>query len=72
MCNACPMHICTGLVGPKMGKVENPLVFEAFLNGQSGHEDARESLRRSEPSNFWITLEPLSGHFGHIDVEFHV
>ena len=68
MCNACPMHICTGLVGPKRGKVKKPLVFKAFLKGQSGHGDARESLRRSEPNNFLVTLEPLSGHFGHLRV----
>ena len=83
MCNACHMHICTGLVGPKRGKVKKPLVFKAFLKGQSGHGDARESLQRSEPSNFLDTLEPLSGdfggtsgqlwgHFEHIDVEIHV
>ena len=68
MCNACPMHICTGLVGPKRGKVKKPLVFKAFLKGQSGHGDARESLQPSEPSNFLVTLEPLSGHFGHLRV----
>ena len=68
MCNACPMHICTGLVGPKRGKVKKPLVFKAFLKGQSGHGDARESLQLSEPSHFWATLGPLWGHSGYIRV----
>ena len=68
MCDACVMHTCTGLVEPKTGKVKKLLVFKAFLKGQSGHGDARESLRRSEPNNFLVTLEPLSGHFGHLRV----
>ena len=68
MCNACHMHICTGLVGPKRGTVKEPLVFKEFSKGQSGHEYARESLQMSEPSNFLVTLEPLSGHFGHLRV----
>ena len=33
MCDACVMHICTGLVGQKRGKVKNVLVFKAFLKG---------------------------------------
>ena len=33
MCDACVMHTCTGLVGPKRGKVKMRLVFEAFLKG---------------------------------------
>ena len=36
MCDACVMHTCTGLVGPKTGKVKKPLVFKAFLNGSKG------------------------------------
>ena len=27
MCDACVMHICTGLVGPKRGKVKKVSVF---------------------------------------------
>ena len=68
MCNACHMHICTGLVGPKRGKVYKPLVFKTFLKGQSGHEGAKESLQPNEPSNFLVTLETRSGHFGHLRV----
>ena len=33
MCDACVMHTCTGLVGPKRGKVKKLLVFKAFLKG---------------------------------------
>ena len=33
MCDACVMHTCTGLVGPKSGKVKKRLVFKAFLKG---------------------------------------
>ena len=33
MCDACVMHTCTGLVGPKSGKVKKLLVFKAFLKG---------------------------------------
>ena len=35
MCDACVMHTCTGLVGPKTGKVKKRLVFKAFLKGSS-------------------------------------
>ena len=35
MCDACPMHICTGLVGPKTGKVKKLCVFKAFLKGSN-------------------------------------
>ena len=71
MCDACVMHTCTGLVGPKTGKVKKLLVFNAFLKRQSGHEYARESLRTSEPDrpgggwgHFGGTLGSLWGHFG--------
>ena len=33
MCDACVMHTCTGLVGPKRGKVKKLFVFKAFLKG---------------------------------------
>ena len=33
MSDACVMHTCTGLVGPKRGKVKKLLVFKAFLKG---------------------------------------
>ena len=54
--------------GRKGEKLKNHMVFKTFMKGQSGHEDARESLQLSEPSNFLVTLEPLSGHFGHLRV----
>ena len=57
-----------GLGGAEKGKVKKTLAFKTFLKGQSVREDARESLQRSEPSNFLVTLEPLSGHFGHLRV----
>ena len=33
MCDACVMHTCTGLVGPKRGKVKTRLGFKTFLKG---------------------------------------
>ncbi len=30
------MRICSGLVGPKSGNVEKPLVFKAFFEGSRG------------------------------------
>ena len=33
VCDACVMRTCTGLVGPKRGKVEKLMVFKAFLKG---------------------------------------
>ena len=59
MCNACPMHICTGLVGPKRGKVKKPLVFKAFLKGPRGPEDA--SRTKGLPSR--TVFGAFRGHF---------
>ena len=33
MCDACVMHTCTGLVGPKRGKVKKRFVSKRFLKG---------------------------------------
>ena len=33
MCDACVMHTCTGLVGPKREIIKKLLVFKAFLKG---------------------------------------
>ena len=33
MCDACVMHTCTGLVGPKREKVKKRLNFKLFLKG---------------------------------------
>ena len=42
MCDACVMHTCTGLVGPKTGKVKKVLVFKSIFEGVKG---ARSSPR---------------------------
>ena len=68
MCDACVMHTCTGLVGPKTGKVKKLLVFKAFLKGSSYPRGDSENEQPSEPSDFWATLEPLWGHSGYIRV----
>ena len=60
------MHICTGLVGPKLGTLK-PFGFKTSLKGQSGHADSREEFQVSEPSHFGGTLGSLwvySGDFG--------
>ena len=43
MCDACVMHTCTGLVGPKTGKVKKLLVFKSFLKGPRGPEYANRT-----------------------------
>ena len=53
MCNACPMHTCTGLVGPKRGTVRKLLVFRGVKGAASNLRPA--ATERAEP--FW-------GHFG--------
>ena len=45
MCDACVMHTCTGLVGPKTGKFNKLFVFKAFLKGQRGPEDPRSAKK---------------------------
>ena len=45
MCDACVMHTCTGLVGPKRGKVKKLLVFKAFLKGSKRPRVIRSRLR---------------------------
>ena len=57
-----------GLGGAERGKVKKLLVFKAFLNGSKGARRRQPNEQRSEPSNFLVTLEPLSGHFGHLRV----
>ena len=49
MCDACVMHTCTGLVGPKTGKVKRLLVFEAFLKGSSYPRADSENEQLAEP-----------------------
>ena len=45
------MHTCTGLVGPKTGKVKKVLVFKAFLKVSEGPggETENELLAESWP-----------------------
>ena len=43
MCDACVMHTCTGLMGPKTGKVKTLLVFTAFLKGQRSKKGKRKT-----------------------------
>ena len=71
MCDACVMHTCTGLVGPKRGKVKKLLVFKAFLNGSKGARVHQENEQVSGPErlgggwgHFGGTLGSLWGHFG--------
>ena len=67
ICDACVMHTCTGLVGPKTGKVKKLLVFKAFLKGPSYPRADSENERLSGPGHFWATLGSLwvySGDFG--------
>ena len=68
MCDACVMHTCTGVVGPKTGKVKKVLVFKSIFEGSRKPGGAQEGLRSSEPDHSRVTLEPLWGHFGHIRV----
>ena len=57
MCDACVMHTCTGLVGPKRGKAKKLLVFNSIFEGVKGATSNLEpaATKRAEP--FW-------GHFG--------
>ena len=56
MCDACVMHTCTGLVGPKTVKVKKVLVFQAFLKVSKGPGGAKECKEGAEK---YHTLEPL-------------
>ena len=52
MCDACVMHTCTGLVGPKTGKVKKVLVFKAFLKvskGAGGAQECKEAAEKYRP-----------------------
>ena len=68
ICDACVMQTCTGLEGPKTGKVKKRLVFKPFLKGSKGARGRQPNEQVSEPSHFWATLEPLWGHSGYIQV----
>ena len=63
MCDACVMHTCTGLVGPKSGKVKKLLVFKAFLKGSKELGGSQECKEAAEPDHFWVTLEALWSNF---------
>ena len=60
-------------------KLKNHCFVRAFVKGQSGHEGAKESLQRREPSTFFrhfgATFGPLwasSGAFGSLDDYFGI
>ena len=52
MCDACVIHTCTGLVGPKTGKVEKVFVFKAFLKGSMKPRVRQSREQLSEPGPF--------------------
>ena len=56
MCDACVMHTCTGLVGPKRGNVKQLFVFEAFWKRSKRPRVIRSRLQGSEPSHFGVTF----------------
>ena len=71
MCDACVMHTCTGLVGPKTGKVKKRLVFKAFLKGQRSKKHLQKTINSPAPAGggcLWghsgATLGSLWRHFG--------
>ena len=37
------MHTCSGLVGPKSGNIEKPLVFKGFFEGSRGPRVRQEN-----------------------------
>ena len=46
------MHTCTGLVGPKTGKVKKLLVFKPFLKvskGAGGAQECKEAAEKYRP-----------------------
>ena len=67
MCDACVMHTCTGLVGPKTGKVKKLLV---FLKGSKEPKAFTENERPAGNCNFGVTLGSLWSHFGVTSVTF--
>ena len=60
MCDACVMHTCTGLVGPKTGKVKKLVVFKAFLEGQRSKKHLQKTNSSPAPAGGGC----LWGHFG--------
>ena len=59
MYDACVMHTCTGLVGPKRGTVPKPLVFKAFLKGQR----SKKHLQKTNNSPRNGVVGAFRGHF---------
>ena len=67
MCDACVMHTCTGLVGPKSGNVEKPLVFVCFFEVSIGLETANrtnDGAIRSTLGSLWSHSGVTLGIFG--------
>ena len=48
------MHICGGLVGPKTGNVEKPLVLPLFFEGSGLPRGDSENEQRSEPDRVFV------------------
>jgi hypothetical protein len=66
MCNAWVMHVCTGLVGPKRGKVKDRLCFKHFWRVKVATRILQKaSALRAEPllSHLGATLGSLLGIF---------
>ena len=79
MCNACPMHICTGLVGPKSENVEKTLVFKNVFEGSKRPRgcQGKFATERAEQlfGHFGATFGPLwasSGAFGSLNDYFGI
>ena len=49
MCDACVMHTCTGLVGPKTGNVKELFVFTTIFEGSKGARGRQPNEQVSEP-----------------------
>ena len=48
------MHICMGLVGPKSGNVEKPLVLNIVLKGSKGAKAFQECKQLVEKCGFFV------------------
>ena len=72
MCDACVMHTCTGLVGPKTGKVKKVLVFKAFLKvakGAGASQECKEAAEKYHPGGGRGRVNlPLVGLFEVLEV----
>ena len=51
MCDACVMHTCTGLVGPKTGKVKNDCGLYSIFEGSKGARGRQPNDQASVPDH---------------------